>query len=195
MPVTLQFRWTRMNIKYYSKTLTGLLFIVYLNYPLWLDWINRIEKKNFYLETRHWGPFIMKTKKLPNFPRFWNIIFVQTLLFAISCKTNNRCKLAYIMWTTNLVQNYNLSFGNCDPDLLSWWRHQTMNGLNFLSVNEMKLEAFDENREKYQAFSDRKTPSWALTLSSKAKRLISHAWNLLDVFWTETIRIKPDKNI
>jgi len=69
-----------------------------------------------------------------------------------------------------------------------------MNRFNFLSVNEMKLEAFDKNREEYQAFSDRKTPSWALALSSKSERLISHAWNLLDVFWTETIRIKPEKD-
>ena len=69
-----------------------------------------------------------------------------------------------------------------------------MNRFNFLSLNEMKLEAFDENREEYQAFSDRKTPSWALALSSKAERLVSHAWNLLDVFLTETIRIKPEKD-
>ena len=69
-----------------------------------------------------------------------------------------------------------------------------MNRFNFLSLNEMKLEAFDENREENQAFSDRKTPSWALALSSKAERLVSHAWNLLDVFLTETIRIKPEKD-
>jgi len=67
-----------------------------------------------------------------------------------------------------------------------------MNRFDLLFLHKMELESSDENRQENQAFSDGETPARTFALAGKAKWLISKARKLLDVLWTETIRIKPE---
>ena len=68
-----------------------------------------------------------------------------------------------------------------------------MKRFDLLSLYEMKLEPFDEDSKKHEPFSDWEPPSGTFTFTSKPKRLVSEAWKLFNVLWTETIRIKPEK--
>ena len=86
-----------------------------------------------------------------------------------------------------------LSLCYCNPDFLGWWGDQSMNRFDLLSLYEMKLEPFDEDSKKHEPFSDWEPPSGTFTFTSKPKRLVSEAWKLFNVLWTETIRIKPEK--
>ena len=56
----------------------------------------------------------------------------------------------------------------------------------------MELKASYENRQEHQSLRDREPPSGTLAFSSESKRLVSKAWKLFDVLWTEAIWIKPD---
>ena len=86
-----------------------------------------------------------------------------------------------------------LSLCYCNPDFLGWWGDQSMNRFDLLSLYEMKLEPFNEDSKKHEPFSDWEPPSGTFTFTSKPKRLVSEAWKLFNVLWTETIRIKPEK--
>ena len=86
-----------------------------------------------------------------------------------------------------------LSLCYYNPDFLGWWGDQSMNRFDLLSLYEMKLEPFDEDSKKHEPFSDWEPPSGTFTFTSKPKRLVSEAWKLFNVLWTETIRIKPEK--
>lgn len=68
-----------------------------------------------------------------------------------------------------------------------------MNRFDLLSLNKLKLESFDEYREEYYSFNDGESPSRALALACKAKRLISKGRKLCKVLRAETVRIKPKK--
>ena len=59
----------------------------------------------------------------------------------------------------------------------------------------MKLESSDENGQEHQSLRNRESPSGTLSFPSKAKWLVSKAWQLFDVFRAETIRIKPNTGI
>ena len=68
-----------------------------------------------------------------------------------------------------------------------------MNRFDLLSLDKLKLESFDEYREEYYSFGDGESPTRALALACKAKRLISKAGKLFNVLRAETVRIKPKK--
>lgn len=103
---------------------------------------------------------------------------------------NLQCKPVPIQHLNVLICS---SLGNRDPDLLCWWRHQTINRFDRLSLYKMKLELLDEHWQEHESFSDGESPSGTLAFACKAKRLVSQAWKLLDVFRAETIRVKPGK--
>ena len=88
-----------------------------------------------------------------------------------------------------------LSLSHCDPDLLCWCGHQSMDRFHFLPFYEMKLESSNENGQEHQSLRNRESPSGTFSFPGKAKWLVSKAWKLFDVLWAETIRIKPKTGI
>ena len=126
---------------------------------------------------------------------FWNSKIVLVFNLALVDKSEvPKWHFIFNKWHCQSSSNH-LSLSHCDPDLLCWCGHQSMDRFHFLPFYKMKLESSDENGQEHQSLGNRESPSGTLSFPGKAKWLVSKAWKLFDIFRAETIRIKPKTGI